>query len=447
MPSRDQPHADTLRPQPPRDAEEWDRVDAEEEIMECKRKLRLNLLWIAKGAAVVAATAGVALAGLVMWGQHRGEARTTEARQHVAAIEATLERRSEQLASRQVLWGEPEPGSAFERYEHALSLAGAGRYEGGDLWAFRRDPDFPPEKAEAIRRQWWPAIAAMRQGARRTDGRTPFDATNLEGSTTSLLTARDLLNMAVVQSRETLAQGDPLEAVRISLDAMTFSLDILRSPLLVDQMVGVALVAIVALEAWPEERLRQLDPRSLKELAVGLERLDSMMPAGARLEAEVLFLAAHLDHQLESLESLYPGSASDLLAYGWSKQFMLAEAVCGLSTMADRAQSSQGKAWPTHSEGLEDLASEALSSGNPLLNDCFPSLKPIESNFVTVNAHLRVLQLAVAVHQRGVDEALERPILDPVTAKPLIVERSTESITIRSIWDRSERTIALPLGR
>src|SRR5262249_199332 len=62
----------------------------------------------------------------------------------------------------------------------------------------------------------------------------------------NLLLARELVNAAVIAARRLQAAGSQQQAVELLLDAATFAADHARAPLLIDQMIGAALVQVAA---------------------------------------------------------------------------------------------------------------------------------------------------------------------------------------------------------
>src|SRR5204863_9382969 len=137
------------------------------------------------------------------------------------------------------------------------------------------------------------------------------------------LDARWLVNMTVFEARALRLAGQPRAAVERALDAATFGADLVRSGMLIQQMIGAALVAIAADEAWPDAALQQLDRDSLDLLATGLERLDGLLPTTIDFQGELRFLAQTL---AKSPATAVPGLDARSWRYGFSTQWMLADA-------------------------------------------------------------------------------------------------------------------------
>ncbi len=156
---------------------------------------------------------------------------------------------------RQPLWGDALPGAAFPHYETAMRLAHELATTDKDaLLAMLKRTDVEtaedPE-AQALLARWQPVLAALHEGAHAVDA-TPPQAPTKPGQPgmTNLLDARWVANLAMFEARARRARGDGLAAVRSSLDAATFAVDLNRKGTLIEQVIASALVAIAVSECW-----------------------------------------------------------------------------------------------------------------------------------------------------------------------------------------------------
>lgn len=349
--------------------------------------------------------------------------------QQMLAAEASL--RAELMAAphrRTPLWGEAHEGSAFAAYEEALALTHTLMARDDDeLLATLRDTDeqVAARRAE-LRARWAPAVALLRTGAHAADT-APLrgSARDEEAAPANLLQCRWLANAAVFEARAARHAGRGVDAVRHTLDAATLGVDLLRRGVLIDQMIGGAIVVIGTAEAWPEPALARLDRAALDELAAGLERLDAMLPEHADFTGELVFLA----RQLRTLAPDEPWLPSGLAGwrFGFSARWMLADAfTCWAGTVRELAATT-AHAWPLRRATLELEGNEAAASGNPVLAMVVPNVVAAEASLRQVVALVRLLRMAVDRH-RGLDLP---PLRDPLGDGPIQVTRTGDEIQLR----------------
>jgi hypothetical protein len=335
------------------------------------------------------------------------------------------------------LYGEGTDGRAFDGYEQAIELAkplckGSNR----ELIAtLPHKNDAKVEGTEALRERWRPAIDALRAASRCNDARPPQTSADApETGVLSLLDARWLVNMTVLEARALRLAGKPREAVERTLDAATFGADLMQSGLLINTMIGAAVVAIAIDEAWPEDALSKLDGPSLDLLAESLDRLDRRLPSFTDLDGELRFIGHWL--QSRPVEENKDFSTSSW-RFGFSPKWMAADAYLHFAAAGERIVDGPNLSWPQRKAWLELEINQMLASGNPITAMMVPNLMSSENTLREVQTRVRLVRMAVAAH-RGINS---HPLQDPLGAGPFAVAKEGDRVTFRSAGTRGEKAI------
>ncbi len=316
------------------------------------------------------------------------------------------------------LWGDSFSGSASEHYRQAQERATALAQEDGELLIalLQGRDDVPAPQRAAFRTRWAPVLAALHAGAHRTDARPGVrPELGFNNRTQSLLHSRNIVNAALIEASTLLREGHDVEAVQVSLDAATFGADRMRSPLVVDKMVGTALVTIATHQAWPDEALRELGGPALNLLAEGLARLDALLPRTVAREEELMLLAHHL---LDGPEVLHPEHPARW-RHAFSSRWMIADTFERLAQASAELQGSESLPWPER-EAQIDYAEARLQ--------CHPNAAglakwgSVERSLRLNLARVRLLRLAVDAHL-GRDPG---PLVDPLGTS-LLAAHTTDS--------------------
>lgn len=363
----------------------------------------------------------------------RAEAAWTRMDERAAELDEAWQRQDHR---REPLYGAATEGSAFAGYAEALALAKTLSSDQNELMAMLpHKDDGRVAVTQALRERWRPALNALRAAAHCADARPPRPTPPTpEHSLQNLLTSRWLVNMAVLESRACRLAGDPEAAVAWSLDAATLGVDFMRSGLLVNQMIGAALVQIATVEAWPDRALRQLDATALERLAQGLERLDAVLPMTTDAHGDLRYFSAWLESPREPEDE---GSFPSTWRYGFSTRWIVADAYLRAARLYDQLAAPAEGAWPQRETRLQAALTDLAATNNPMLVDMVPNLTSAEFGLRQVVAHVRLLRMAVAMH-RGLDEA---PLRDPLGDGPLLVVREAEGVTLRSAGTTANRKI------
>jgi hypothetical protein len=205
-----------------------------------------------------------------------------------------------------------------------------------------------------------------------------------------------------------------MEAVQLALDTATVGADLLRSPLLIEQMIGAAMLAIPLRETLCEDVLAQLDEASLELLAAGLERLDAYVPSVLPLQESMLLAHGLLGSQANLFESAGVPTLSSW-RYGFSDRWMFAEAWRVVRDHERAHFQSSHQPWTAREQTLRSSVDALALVPNPALAVMVPNLTSAEQSMRMAVVELRLLRLAVDVHlgNRGLE------LVDPLGNGPI----------------------------
>ncbi len=347
--------------------------------------------------------------------------------------------------TREPVTGQGIAGSAFAAYAEAGALAEVlGQSDQVLLRDLReRQSSVSATDAADFARRWAEPLAALQRGAHLTDARPPM---KWEGGYSQaralLLPMRHLAHAAMIEVRRRLARGEDGAAVDLSLDAATHAADVLHSPVVVDQMIGTAILVVVTADMWRDEDLRRLSADSLARLATGLAQLDVRCPTTVAWEGETLLWAHTLMHE-STREPLVHDAALSLAdwRHAWSVRWAGADAV--LQQIAAQAQLavSEETSWLGRQSHLRAAMVDPRVRANPMLQVTMVSWEAAERSLRSALTAVRLLRLAVAWHAQA--PMLE--LADPLSDGPIEVARTPGGVTLRSRGSvgsrRLERTV------
>jgi hypothetical protein len=216
-------------------------------------------------------------------------------------------------AARPVLFGEPQPGNAWDDYDKALA-----QFElvGGTFGIILDDKhEDKPEGALSKLPLVAAPIAQLRRGAHRSEAKKDYDWEQGGLMTTALplSSSVQLSSLALLDARVLAKEGKTVEAVEEILDVLQFGNDVAMDGPLVCHMVGMG----VASEALKEARTLiadgRLDPAARAALEHGLRLLETRPPSfeDAKLRENIFFEATLLNEASHNFASviLYLGAA------------------------------------------------------------------------------------------------------------------------------------------
>lgn len=344
--------------------------------------------------------------------------------------------------SRQPLWGEGQAGSAFAAYDEVADALN-GSFTAEDQRLLRQMRTHPEtlaaEQADALLARWRPFVAAMRIGAHRLDARRPMTwSQGWSMHVHNLLALRELVNVSVIEASRMRAAGELRQATELLLDAATFGADLVRSPLLIDQMIGQALVTIAISEAFGDDDLRALDDDAAKLLAEGLRRLDDQLPLCPDLQSEALCLANQALHHWQTMTVDGAGQLPMVAwNYGFSARWAVADAVLLAAGAFARLAAGSQRPWSERQEQHRSELDALLATNNPVLQVVVPNLLSAERCAREVVTRVRLLRLAV--HQRLGGEL--PALADPLGEGLLRTVPAQGEVVFRSAGERSGKAI------
>jgi hypothetical protein len=337
--------------------------------------------------------------------------------------------------TREPLWGSASAERAFDHYDKAMAQAAAliePPKRMAEFWKHRREP--ANAKHDALRAQWQPLVNSMRIGAHATDIR-PVRVGEKHFHTTNLLAARGLCNLAIDAAERALDTGDQQTAIELTLDASTFTHDLMQRGSLIDQMVGCGLLAIATGEAWPEAQLARLDAGNLQRLAIGLERLDRMLQPAIDGHGEVLTLAHSLGNA--PLGCAY-GPSLQAWSFGFSTRWMLADAFSRAVALVRTLDQERTLPWPQRCALFQLELGELKGRSNPMLDMLVPNYESAEFSRRMSVAMLRLLRMSIALHQ-GLSLP---PLTDPLGAGPIAVRIEGEGTHLHCVGSQQRKQLA-----
>lgn len=345
-----------------------------------------------------------------------------------------------QPQARQPLWGEATDDNAFVHYRRAVSLIEPlddDRRTFGKMLA-KTDAELA-ESAKDLRPAWQRGLTAMRDGAHALRF---LEATGpgADDEILNLLGFRSVANAAALEARVLRHEGDARGSAQLTLDTMTMASDIFHSGILINQMIGIALLQI-AMDPWSDEALAQLDQPTADMFARGLARLDKRMPARMLTSRETAFMIRHVQKASDPMVS-HEWGALGAYGYGFSTRWMMADAVLTTANHFAQLDAVAEDDWQSRKALSDKLIAEALATNNPFVHCMLPNLMSAERSIRHTVGNLRLFRMALDLH-RGVDSD---PLADPFSRGPFLIEKTNNALRLKSAGDaghqRLERLVA-----
>lgn len=341
--------------------------------------------------------------------------------------------------ARDVAWGTADDGNAFAHYARAEQGARdrAGSDKDALLATLRFDDARVATAAAPLLERWQPVLDAMRCGAHAANATPPDTAI------ANLLDCRHVVNVAMFAVRAARHRGEHLAAARLTLDTATYAADVVRRGVLINQMIGAALLAIATGETWPERALDGLDRDALDLLAAGLERIDRQLPVYLDHTGELLSQAQALRRGLG--DPALPTSALTRGAwrFGFSGRWMIADAFLRTAAMMQELGDAQQLPWPQRCARIELEIAGLVQGGNPAMTAFVPNLAAAETSLRQAVAMLRLLRMSVDLH-RGLDLP---PLPDPLADGPIVVTPGHDGVRLECVGAAQRALLARDVRR
>lgn len=345
-----------------------------------------------------------------------------------------------QPQSRQPLWGEATDDNAFTHYRRAVSLIEPFENSRafGEMLG-QTDAELAVSAAN-LRPVWQRGLTALTDGAHALRAFEELEI-NAEDNVKDLLGFRTVANAAAIEARVLRHEGNAMRSAQLTLDTMTMAADIFHSGIVINEMIGIALLEI-AMDPWPDEALAELDDETAAMFARGLARLDERMPTRMLTTRETAFMIRYAKDVPDGLD--WGGIAGvDAFAYGFSTRWMLSDAVLMTARFFERLDAVADDDWEARKSLSERMVAEVLATNNPAAHCMLPNLMSAELSIRHTVGNLRLLRMALDM-QRGVPS---EPLADPFGSGNLLVEKADDALRIKSIGDagheRLERLVKL----
>lgn len=381
--------------------------------------------------AITASASCLLVLGSVGFVQLRGDAAWRDMQSRLGELEHEW---TTQDFRRDAPFGDTSPGDARTHYAAALEAARQLSRDDARLVAMLpHTDDNKVAGTEALLVEWQTALDELHAGAAATTCAWP--PRSFDSQVANLLSARWLTNVAVLRARSERLAGRPLAAVRDTLAAAQFGADYMRSDLLIDRMIGLAMLAIATIEAWPEPALRQLDVPALDELAEGLRRIDASLPESIDMRGELLALG-------RTLRGTPDGLGNGAWKFAFSQRWMMADAFTSLCEILldDR---DDAVSWPQRQQVLQRRITSLGTTHNDLVAMCAPNVENAERSHRAALAQLRLLRIAVELHRGRAAPELR----DPLGSGALAVVSTEAGAEVRSAGTIGTRPIVRAVTR
>lgn len=303
-------------------------------------------------------------------------------------------------ARRPVMEGAPEPGEAWDEYAKALAETARFKSDMGKLGEF-------VVRGKKADRAWVVALVGrhkaaldhLRNGARREQGRYPYDwSSGWSMKTPSLLESQLLANLTASAARLEAEAGRPVEAASLLFDLCQFARDLGHDAPLISEMIAISIYGVALDELRDLVLSGSLAPGEWKEVARRLEIVDRSFPShGVCLLNERLASGIEVEKGGLSWEAMGKTSFGVGLT-GWRFGFSMDSMGVNAMDLLDQAMragaEAEGKDWAEAERVAADSNARVSGSGNPVAQMIIPGLLQSGRAVRERRAHVRLLRAA-----------------------------------------------------
>ncbi len=318
--------------------------------------------------------------------------------------------------ARPTLRGTSEPGNAWDDYAKAMDAVKAYPAANKLYEVVKRDPKADPELGKAALTALAPAIDHVHRGAGRAASRYPYDwSKGLAMPTPNLTTANYTASLVVLKARSLAEEGKGRESAGVLLDGLQFGRDMSADGVLISEMVGYAMLAVVLEEIREQVTSGKFDKAALGDLERGLAALEPTLPDHARTLLNDVFLLS--------------GLTDPAVIGSWGPQrLVVAKGIEETDALLARAATADGVSWAEAQKVQKEIEAETQKSWNPITKFTAPSTLQTSRNIRVRRAQIRMLRSAL--HQALTGELLD--LDDPFGAK-LKTSKTGEAIKLWSV--------------
>ena len=373
-----------------------DDVDAQARAV---RRTWLRVCLVAAGCALTLVVGGMAIATSI-------DALWRESLEHAVSLAKRL---PPTQARRVCLWGQTEPGNAWEPYHAALRAIDTDPVDGRAALRLLAAPSpLDRRERETLLRRVAPALDLLRAGAHRELALTTLPS-QVDFDPTAAV--QRLTAVARLRAEDLAEHNDADGAVQQLLDILQFARDLMAVPRWREEALGIDVIAATFdyLAAHDGLRLVRLPSQALSALDLGLADLDAGLPALSHaILGDAVDVILRLDHD-QALADELAVRAFGAWRYGCSARAMAARYLEHIDQHARDTAEAHAHPGPDLLANLLRLRSRLDSSSNPLTRRVAIAGQGDPRRRIHALVRLRLLRLAAQFRQGRVPGPMPDP--------------------------------------
>ena len=311
---------------------------------------------------------------------------------------------------RGVLYGEALEGKAQQQYARAIELLSESFFD--DWLQYDTARENEDEEAGGMRNAIvnanLEALAAMSIGAHMLDAGFDLDWNDPEGlRAPSMMRSRNLVNLSLMAAGKFLEDGEHERAVDALLDGLQTACDHMRSPVLIGQMIGCALLNIASTGALIDQGLlNRIPAHQLQRLDRGLDQISLELPVmDAVFETEMAWFIRNTAVVVDPKFSLPDWGESNAWSVGFrywfSARLMCAEYVREAMAWHASSTGEDERSWNDWNADFDEQQSRMAEHGTPLWGVIGFKQRSVEVSRRHCLTRFNMARLAVAYRLTG----------------------------------------------